>query len=120
MKIERILAPAGIATLALALAVSAPRAQQTDDTGDAAASSGGMQQGKQMQGSGGMQGMPGMMRGGDMGMMGRRGDMPRAMMMMFAMMDTDGDGALSLDEVMAPHERMFGYIDADDSGAFAR
>jgi Ca2+-binding EF-hand superfamily protein len=36
--------------------------------------------------------------------------------MMFIMMDTDGDGALSLEEVQALHARMFKAIDADKNG----
>jgi Ca2+-binding EF-hand superfamily protein len=61
----------------------------------------------QMQpGSGAGQGMmsPGMMMG------------PRMGVMMMAMMDADGDGALSLDEVQAVHARMFKYADTDSDG----
>jgi Ca2+-binding EF-hand superfamily protein len=61
-------------------------------------------------------GMPGMM-----GMMGRgmmRHDHRHAGMMrlIFILMDADGDGALSLDEVQAVTERIFNAIDADDDG----
>jgi Ca2+-binding EF-hand superfamily protein len=45
--------------------------------------------------------------------MNMRGPMMR---MMFIMMDTDGDGALSLEEVQALHARMFKAIDADKNG----
>ena len=41
---------------------------------------------------------------------------PGMMVMIMAMMDTDGDGALSLEEVQAVHTRMFNYVDADDDG----
>ena len=37
--------------------------------------------------------------------------------MMMAMMDTDGDSVLSLEEFQAVHARMFGLIDADGDGA---
>jgi len=66
------------------------------------------------------QGQPRMMQQGNTqanGMMGREG-MGHGMMlkMMMAMMDTNGDGALSLEEVQAVHARMFGMIDADGDG----
>jgi hypothetical protein len=54
---------------------------------------------------------------------GDRGDMmgpgmmgPGMMRMMLIVMDTDGDGALSLEEVQAVHARMFAAMDADDDG----
>lgn len=53
---------------------------------------------------------PGMMAPG-MGMMGQ-GMMP----MMFVMMDTDEDGAISLEEMQAVHRRMFGLVDANKDG----
>lgn len=76
-----------------------------------------------MQGDARMQGMmdQGGMSHGDMsqggGMMGQAG-MGGGMMltMMMAMMDTNGDGALSLEEVQAVHERMFGMADGDGDG----
>jgi EF hand domain-containing protein len=59
-------------------------------------------------------GMDGMMRHGRMGHgMRMRGPMMR---MIFIMMDTDGDGALSLEEVQAVHARLFKAIDADKNG----
>jgi hypothetical protein len=67
-------------------------------------------------------GMGSMMGGGMGGMMGHgrmchgmrmRGPMMR---MMFVMMDTDGDGALSLEEVQSLHARIFKAIDADKNG----
>jgi Ca2+-binding EF-hand superfamily protein len=39
------------------------------------------------------------------------------MRMMLIVMDTDGDGALSLEEVQAVHARMFAAMDADDDGS---
>ena len=56
----------------------------------------------------GMGGMHGMMAGGGMP--------PGMMLMLFTLMDTDGNESLSMEEVLRPHERMFNRIDADDSG----
>jgi Ca2+-binding EF-hand superfamily protein len=36
--------------------------------------------------------------------------------MMMIMMDTGGDGTLSLEEVQAVHARMFNYADSDKDG----
>jgi Ca2+-binding EF-hand superfamily protein len=57
---------------------------------------------------------PGMMgqRGPRMGMMGH-GGMMRAM---FAIMDADGDGALSREEFREAHDRIFNHMDADGDG----
>ena len=75
-----------------------------------------------MYGRGGGYGMgPGMMGGGMMmgpGMMGP-GMMGRGMMgpqMMILMMDTNGDGKLSLEEFQAIHGRMFKYLDKNGDG----
>ncbi len=64
--------------------------------------------------------MPGMAMGGRMqGMMGgmpmgpMRGHM---MKIMFAVADTDGDGALSFEEVTAVHKRIFDSVDASKDG----
>lgn len=46
------------------------------------------------------------------GMMGRGG----MMRIMLAVMDADGDGALSLEEVQEAHARIFNHVDADDDG----
>jgi hypothetical protein len=67
-------------------------------------------------GRGGMdQGMsPGMMSPGMMGGGGMRsGSMAR---MLFALMDADGDGTVSLEEFKAAHERIFKSMDADKDG----
>ena len=41
---------------------------------------------------------------------------PSMMVVMMAMMDTNGDRALSLEEVEAVHARMFSYADQDKDG----
>jgi len=56
----------------------------------------------------GMMMQPGMM--GGMRQMGMRGQM---MKIMFAIADTDGDGALSFEEVAAVHKRIFDSVDAN-------
>jgi hypothetical protein len=54
---------------------------------------------------------PGMMWGGGLPM--HSGMMP---MMMMAMMDTDGNGSISYEEVEAVHRRMFDLVDQDSNG----
>jgi EF hand len=57
---------------------------------------------------------PGMMGPGMMGAGGMRsGSMGR---MLFALMDADGDGTVSLEEFKAAHERIFKSMDADKDG----
>jgi len=61
----------------------------------------------------------GMMRRGMMGggMMGSGGMMgPVGMRIMFALMDTDSDGTVSLQEFQAAHERIFKAMDANKDG----
>jgi EF-hand domain len=58
----------------------------------------------------------GMMRGG--GMMGPGGGM--MMRLLFAMMDSDGDGTVSLQEFHAAHERIFKAMDANKDGVLTQ
>lgn len=51
----------------------------------------------------------GMMHGSPMGT-------PFTMRMMFALMDADGDGTISLQEFQAAHERIFKAMDANRDG----
>ena len=78
------------------------------------------QQGQQGQGMMGQRGPRSEMMGSGMGrgMMGRGGMMGHGGMMriMFAVIDADGDGALSLEEIQAAHARIFNHVDADDDG----
>ena len=51
------------------------------------------------------------------GMMGQGGMMgPVIMRMIFALMDSDGDGTISLQEFQAAHERIFKAMDANKDG----
>ena len=63
------------------------------------------------QSQGAQPGQPGMM--GGMPMMAMRGQM---MKVMFAIADMDGDGALSFEEVMAIHKRIFDKVDTNKDG----
>ena len=73
--------------------------------------------------SAGMMGHGNMMGGGMMGHMMGRGMMgggmmghPVMMRMMFALMDADGDGTISLQEFQAAHERIFRAMDTNKDG----
>jgi hypothetical protein len=88
-----------------ALAFFATAAAQAQQTTTQQPSTGQQPMGQGVMG-GGMMGSPGMM-----GMHG-------AMMfpMIIAMMDSDGDGALSLEEFQAVHARIFKVFDANSDG----
>ena len=77
----------------------------------ATAPSGQMPMGQMMQI---MHHMHDMMRGGMMGPGGMHSGM--MMRMLFAMMDSDGDGTVSLQEFQAAHERIFKAMDANKDG----
>src|SRR5215218_7761547 len=74
------------------------------------------------QGSGAQPGQPGMGQGmmGGMPMAGMRGQMAgmhgHRMKIMFAIVDANGDGALSFDEVTIIHKRIFDRVDANKDG----
>jgi hypothetical protein len=75
------------------------------------------QEGAGMMGHGNMMGdgMMGHMMG--RGMMGGGSTGPSFMMrMMFALMDADGDGTISLQEFQAAHERIFRAMDSNKDG----
>ena len=71
-----------------------------------------------MMGHGGMMGGATMGRGMmGCGMMGGRAMGPPIMLrMMFALMDADGDGTISLQEFQAAHERIFKAMDTNKDG----
>lgn len=81
--------------------------QQTEQGGSVGGGMGGGMMGRGMMG--GMMGQRGM---------GGRGGMPGPMLrIIFALMDTDGDGTISLQEWQAAHERIFKAMDANKDGS---
>lgn len=98
------------AATALALAAGAAEAQQAPSVSDP------QQMPAWRHGDGPAMRMmmgPGMMGHGMMGP-GIRG--PHMMLVMMALVDTDGSETLSLDEVQAVHARLFRYADTDSNG----
>jgi EF hand len=73
--------------------------------------------GRGMMGQGGMMGR-GMMGGGMMG--GGAMGPPVMMRMVFALMDSDGDGTMELPEFQAAHERIFKAMDSNKDGKLTR
>jgi hypothetical protein len=72
-------------------------------------------EGRGMMGQGGMMGRGMMGQGGVMGR-GMMGGPAMMMRMIFALMDGDGDGTISLQEFQAAHERIFKAMDANKDG----
>lgn len=105
------MAPGKLACMAVAailLSIGPVSAQSGDDTTQSQGTQAGQSQMPGMGMGGRMQGMMGGMPMGPM-----RGHM---MKIMFAVADTDGDGALSFEEVTAVHKRIFDSVDANKDG----
>ena len=112
-------AKSGTSSDALVAQADAPAAAGSAQEGAKDASPGGMSDDMMADDmmSQGMMGMGhgmGSWKGRAMGMMPMSG--AARMKIMFAIVDTNGDGALSFEEIMAVHKRVFDVIDANKDG----
>jgi hypothetical protein len=98
-----------LTTCAIILACGAAGASAEERTGEHS------YEGRSVMGHGGMMGCGMMGRGGMMGGGGMMGH-GAAMRFIFALMDSDGDGTVSLQEFQAAHEKIFKAMDTDKDG----